>query len=145
MARSTLFHETQRLRSRWLWGLLGLVGGLLLVTGAWFGLAILLPVAAVLWVSRLTTDVREDGVYVQFWPFHRSHRRIPFEEIERVEPTAVGLLTYGGIGIRWTPTTIAYLTAPGSGVELHRADAKSVVIGSQDADRLAETIETQRS
>jgi len=140
MAQQILFRETQHMRQKWLWALIGLTGLLLLVSDVLIGLVILLPVAGLLFVIRLATEVREDGVYVQFAPIHRSFRRIPFDQIERVEITEFGLLTYGGIGLRWTPNAVAYMTKRGRGIRISRKNAKSVVIGSQDADTLAGTV-----
>jgi len=128
------------MRQKWLWALIGLIGFFLLVSDVLIGLVTLLPVAGLLFVIRLTTEVREDGVYVQFAPIHRSFRRFPFEQIERVEVTEFGLLTYGGIGLRWTPNAVAYMTKRGRGIRISRKNAKSVVIGSQDADTLARTV-----
>ncbi|MFC7057117.1 hypothetical protein [Halovenus salina] len=85
--------------------------------------------------------MRSDGIYVRFAPVHRSFRRLPFDGIERVERTEFGLLTYGGIGIRWTPNTVAYMTTWGSGIKIDRENAKSIVIGSQDPSVLLETID----
>ena len=141
MAQQILFRETQHMRQKWLWALIGLTGLLLLVSDVLIGLATMLPVVGLLFAVRLTTEVREDGVYVQFFPIHRSFRRIPFDQIERVEVTEFGLLTYGGIGLRWTPNTVAYMTKRGRGIRLSRKNAKSIVIGSQDADTLAGTVE----
>ena len=111
MDERVTFRETQRFRQPWLWVLIGGVGVVSLVAGAGIGVVIAAGVAALFAVARLTTEVREDGVYVRFAPFHRSFRRIGFEEIERHGLREFGVLTYGGIGIRWTPSTIAYTTA----------------------------------
>ncbi|WP_267162453.1 hypothetical protein [Halovenus salina] len=85
--------------------------------------------------------MRDDGIYVRFAPIHRSFRRLPFDRIERVERADFGLLTYGGIGIRWTANTVAYMTTRGSGIKIDRKNAKSVVIGSQNPSALLETID----
>lgn len=141
MTQEPLFRETQRLRQPWIWALLGLASLLVLVFGSVVGLLGFLTVAAFFYSIQLITEVRIDGVYVRFAPIHRSFRRLPFEQIERVERTEFGLLTYGGIGIRWTPDTVAYMTRQGSGVTIDRENAKSVVIGSQDTSALLKTID----
>jgi hypothetical protein len=104
-------------------------------------LVIVLPIAAFLYSIRLVTEVRTDGIYVRFAPIHRSFRRLPVAEIEQVERTDFGLLTYGGIGIRWTPDTVAYMTTKGSGIKIDRRGAKSVVIGSQEPVALLKAID----
>ncbi|MCU4740556.1 DUF6141 family protein [Halobacteria archaeon AArc-m2/3/4] len=143
MAEAVVFRETQRMRQVWIWLLLGVIGVSGLAAGSGAGLVVAVPVAALFYAIRLTTEVREDGVYVRFAPFHRSFRRIPFDEIEEAEATEFGLLTYGGIGIRWTLNTVAYMTDRGSGVKLHRNAAKSVVVGSQRTDELLAAIDAR--
>lgn len=141
MTQEPLFRETQRMRQPWIWVLLGLVSVPVLVFGSIVGLFVVLTVAGLLYSIQLITEVRDDGIYVRFAPIHRSFRRLPFDQIERVERTEFGLFTYGGIGIRWTGNTVAYMTTLGSGIKVTRANAKSVVIGSQEPSALVKTID----
>lgn len=141
MAEEPLFRETQRIRQLWIWALLALAGVSTLAFDSVIGALVILTVAGLLYSIQLTTEVRPDGIYLRFAPIHRSFRRLPFDRIERVERAEFGLLTYGGIGIRWTPNTVAYMTTRGSGIKIDRKNAKSVVIGSQDLSALLETIE----
>ena len=143
MGTTEAFRETQRFGQPWIWVLIGGVGVVSLIASAGLGLVIVAAVAVLFYLVRLTTEVREDGVYVRFAPLHHSFRHIPFDEIERCEVANFGLLTYGGIGIRWTPSVTAYMTTRGNGVKLHRENQKSVVIGSQRADELAAAIAEQ--
>ena len=136
MTQEALYSETQRLRQPWIWALLGLASVPTLVFGNVVGLVIILAVVGLIYSVKLKTEVRTDGIHVRFAPFHRSFRRLPFDRIERVERTEFGLLTYGGIGIRWTPDTVAYMTTRGSGIKIDRENGKSVVIGSQKPSAL---------
>ncbi len=70
-----------------------------------------------------------------------SEPLITSDQIKRVERTEFGLLTYGGIGIRWTPDTVAYMTTRGSGIKIDRENAKSVVIGSPEPSTLMKAID----
>jgi len=141
MDEEPLFHETQRMRQPWIWALLALATVLSIVLSSVIGLAIVLIVAALLYSIRLITEVRTDGIYIRFAPIHRSFRRLPLDQITGVERTEFGLLTYGGIGIRWTPDTVAYMTTRGSGVKVDRENAKSVVIGSREPAELVSAFE----
>ena len=141
MTQEVLFRETQHMRQPWIWALLGLASVPALVFGSVVGLGVLLTVVGLIYSIQLITEVRADGIYVRFAPIHRSFRRLPFDQIERVERTEFGLLTYGGIGIRWTPDTVAYMTTRGSGIKIDRENAKSVVIGSQEPSALVNTID----
>jgi hypothetical protein len=140
MTQEPLFRETQRMRQPWIWALLALTSVPVLVFSSVVGLIVILTVAAFIYSIQLNTEVRMDGIYVRFAPIHRSFRRLPFDQIEQVERTEFGVLTYGGIGIRWIPGTVAYMTALGSGIKIDRENAKSVVIGSQQTSALLETI-----
>jgi hypothetical protein len=140
MTQEPLFRETQRMRQAWIWALLALTSVPVLVFSSVVGLIVILTVAAFIYSIQLNTEVRMDGIYVRFAPIHRSFRRLPFNQIEQVERTEFGLLTYGGIGIRWIPGTVAYMTTLGSGIKIDRENAKSVVIGSQQTSALLETI-----
>ena len=141
MTQEVLFRETQQMRQPWIWALLGLASVPALVFGSVVGLGVLLTVVGLIYSIQLITEVRADGIYVRFAPIHRSFRRLPFDQIERVERAEFGLLTYGGIGIRWTPDTVAYMTTRGSGIKIDRENAKSVVIGSQEPSALVNTID----
>lgn len=141
MTQELLFRETQRMRQPWIWALLGLASVPALAFGSIVGLGVLLTVVGLIYSIQLITEVRADGIYVRFAPIHRSFRRLPFDQIERVERTEFGLLTYGGIGIRWTPDTVAYMTTRGSGIKIDRENAKSVVIGSQEPSALVNAID----
>jgi len=118
MTQDTPFRETQRMRQPWIWVLIALTSVPALVFGSVVGLLIILLVAAFLYSIQLITEVRTDGIYIRFAPIHRSFRRLPFDQIKQIERTEFGLLTYGGIGIRWTPDTLAYMTARGSGIKI---------------------------
>ncbi|MFC7059668.1 DUF6141 family protein [Halovenus salina] len=141
MTEEPLFRETQRMRQPWIWALLVLASVPTLVFSSVVGALVILTVAGLLYSIKLITEVRDDGIYVRFAPIHRSFRRLPFDRIERVERADFGLLTYGGIGIRWTANTVAYMTTRGSGIKIDRKNAKSVVIGSQNPSALLETID----
>lgn len=140
MTQEPLFRETQRMRQPWIWALLALTSVPVLVFSSVVGLILILTVAAFIYSIQLNTEVRMDGIYLRFAPIHRSFRRLPLDQIEQVERTEFGLLTYGGIGIRWIPGTVAYMTTLGSGIKIDRENAKSVVIGSQQTSALLETI-----
>lgn len=99
MPTSDRFRETQQMRQPWTWLLLGAIGVITIPVGSVIALTTFAAVAVLFFAIRLITVVREDGVYVRFEPFHRSFRHVPFSDIERVETTYFGVLTYGGIGI----------------------------------------------
>ncbi len=92
---------------------------------------------------RLVTEVRIDGIYFRYSPLQRTFRRVGFEELERMEPvTYRPLLDYGGWGIRYgRGRRWAYTIGGNQGIELDVTDGRRLLIGSQDAERLAEIIQ----
>jgi hypothetical protein len=138
------FREVQRFRQRWLWALILGVG---LVTALpTFGLGALVvgAVAVLVYRCRLTTEVNAEAIEVQFAPFHRSPKRIRFDEIDAVDTERVGLLSYGGLGIRLTGGAVAYLATTGDAVRLVRPNGREVVIGTDRLDALVDAIEAGR-
>ncbi|SNZ04409.1 Protein of unknown function [Natronoarchaeum philippinense] len=148
------FHETQRFRQPWLWGLLlavaVVVGGSLYPggvsdAGAVVGLTVVVAVLALFAVATLTTAVRDDGISVRFFPFHLRPRHVPIDAIERVEAVEYSPIgEYGGWGVRWSADGWAYNVSGSDGVRIERQDGKPLLIGSQRADELAAAIERAR-
>ena len=152
-----IFREVQRPHRFWNWALVLAVAGL-----SWYAAVAQLlfhrpfgnnpmPDAAlvVLWIiigiglpalllsGKLVTEVRNDGVYVRFSPFHRSFRRIPFRDLQRSEVrTYRPILEYGGWGIRYGRRGKAYNVGGNRGVELELADGSRLMIGSQRSQEL---------
>lgn len=99
------------------------------------------------WVLRLITEVRHDGIYLQFKPLHRSFRHISFQDIDEAYTTTYSPTTYGGWhrGLRWSFNGNAvYRLRRSHGVELVLTDGTRIFIGSQQSEEL-ETAITQTS
>ena len=72
--------------------------------GILFGLGL----ALLFYSAKLITEVREDGVYVRFFPL--THQKIPFEDIRHVEArTYSPIKEFGGWGIRYVKGGKAYV------------------------------------
>src|SRR5436305_1977781 len=116
-----LFKESQRFSQWWIWLLLLFVNGLIIygtvaqvAGGTPFGekpASDVLLIAVMIFVLLLTllfysmqlrTEVRDDGLHVQFFPIHRKPRIYTWDSmakcyVRKYEP----LLEYGGWGIRF--------------------------------------------
>jgi len=90
---------------------------------------------------RLIVEVHKDHVYIRFVPIAR--RRIPFTDIDRVEPRKYRpIAEYGGWGIKgWSKRKISYSVRGNQGVELHLRDGNSVMIGTREPEKLARAID----
>lgn len=155
------FREVQRFRQWWLWLIIlavpgvclyGVIqqivfdepfgndplsdGGLLVVTGV-FGCGLPLFFYAV----NLTLEVREDGLFVRYFPFHLRFHRIAFDTIARVEAlTYSPLKEFGGWGIRWGKEGKVYSVSGDRGVRLEFKSGRKLLIGSRRAEEMAEAI-----
>jgi hypothetical protein len=166
--RDVIFREEQRFTQAWLWllivvlmvGTIGLFGwGMVqqLVFGETWGdrpmsdtglavtgtLVILfcIGIIALFAFCRLITEVRSDGLYIRFVPFHLSFRRIPLEDLESFAAlTYRPMREYGGWGIKGGRGGRAYNVSGDRGVRLDYATGRHILIGSQKAEELAEAI-----
>jgi hypothetical protein len=163
-----LFHEVQRVRSRW-WTVPVYPGALFLI--GYFGAALYrqlgrgLPLGrepmpdTVLWAlgpcmilvgvflvflcmtMRLVTTVRRDGLHIRYVPFLK--RQLEIRSIERCEACRYRpVRDYGGWGIRGSRRHRAYNVWGRGGVLLSFRNGSTLMIGSQRADELAREIGT---
>lgn len=162
--RGPVFREVQRFRQVWIWAVViaiaGLMwyaavtqlllrrpfgdnpmpDGLLVVFWAIFGLG--LP--ALFLFGGLVTEVRDDGIYIRYAPFHRRFRRIAFDELKGYDVrTYRPIVEYGGWGIRLGWKGKAYNVSGNHGVQLELADGTRLLVGSQRAQELGRAIEAQ--
>ena len=154
---SPSFREVQRFRQPWLWLLLGGIvlfcwyasasqfimdrplgnhpanGTVMFIVWLIFG--IFFPIF--IWSLRLETEVRDDGLYIRFFPFHWQFLRFGYEEIAHCEPrTYRPLMEYGGWGIRYGWHGKAYNVCGNRGLQLEMTDRKRILIGSQRVEEL---------
>ena len=161
------YREVQQLRQVWLWALVLIAAG-----AAWWGVvslilasvsgenhapstvliiatlpALLVGVGVPLLVffTRLVTEVRSDGIYFQLSPFHRTFRRIPFEDVKQCEVRTYRFTDYGGWSIRHGKDGWAYNISGFRGVQLELMDGRRIMLGSQRPEELCEAIRTHRT
>jgi hypothetical protein len=98
-----------------------------------------------LFLTTLVTEVRRDGLWLRYYPFHFSFKRIPLEDVVSVTPQAYHpILRYGGWGIRYTWKGRAYNVSGNRGVRLDYASGRHLLIGSRRPEELAQAIESIR-
>jgi hypothetical protein len=169
------FREEQRFRQMWIWllilplclGGLGFFGWamveqlirgrpvgsqpmsdlMLMIMGPLF-ILLLAGLLWMMWAARLVTEVRNDGIHIRFFPFHRGFHGFLWEEIESFEArTYRPVLEYGGWGIRLGSNGKAYNVSGNRGLQLALGGARSgrVLIGTQRPDELAMAVESARA
>lgn len=94
------------------------------------------------YVLKLITEVRNDGLYIRFFPL--SHQIIPFDNIKKCEVRKYSpIREYGGWGIRWGRKGKAYNVSGNRGVQLELLEGKPIRIGSQRPEELGRAINMQ--
>ena len=103
---------------------------------------IMMGVLFLVFGSKLTTEVRPDGIYLSFFPFFKNRlypkERIESFEIRRYRP----VMEYGGYGIRYSIRHgRAYNMSGNTGLQLIFTDGKKLLIGTQRPEALKRAME----
>ena len=160
--QTVFYREVQHFRQVWLWIIILSIPALMiyavveqLFLGRPFGdnpapdavliiLAVIfgLGLPALFLATNLTTEVRSDGLYIRFFPFHFSFRRITSDELAHYEArTYSPLREYGGWGIRYGSKGKAYNISGNRGLQLEFSNGDRLMIGSQRPEELAQAID----
>ena len=98
---------------------------------SWLIGGVALPV--LLYSIRLVTEVRNDGLYLRFFPFHLSFVKFPTNGIRSYEAITYSPLgDYGGWGIRYGWNGKAYNVSGNQGIQLELSEGRRVLIGTQN-------------
>ncbi len=106
------------------------------------GVVVPIVIAALFILLKLQTEVRPDGLYVRYFPFHIHFKRFAAEDLSeyyarRYKP----IREYGGWGIRCSLRNgKAYNVSGNRGVQLVFNNGKKLLIGSQKPDELEAAI-----
>jgi hypothetical protein len=153
-----LFKETQRFRQWWLWLILIFVAA----NSLWVMihefrsgqgdtldrivlplLLLLLPASVIFFMLyiKLETEIKEDGMYVRFFPLHKQFRFFAWEEIEQAYVrTYKPLLEYGGWGLRGFSNNRALNISGKEGLQLMMKDGRKLLIGTQKPQEISEVL-----
>lgn len=160
-----IYREIQQPRQIWLWALILLTAGIfwygviqqiyfrvpfgsnpapdVILIILWFIFGVFFPVVA-FWFFKLIIEVREDGVYIRFIPFHFQYRKFLFQNLTDYERIAYSVLDFGGWGIRMNMNgETAYNLNGKHGIKLN-LHTKTVIIGTQNPEELEKAIEFSR-
>lgn len=111
----------------------------LIILWALFG--VFIPIFMLV-MNKLVTEVRTDGIYIRFKPFHIKYRMFLWEDINRYEAiTYSSLARFGGWGLRSGYREIAYNVSGDRAVELHLKN-KVIVLGTKDIESLTKAIDS---
>lgn len=162
MNNEILYTERQKFKQWWLWLILLGVNGLFLfgvfkqvIYGEQFGnkpmsntglliatcVTILLTILFVNF--RLDTTIKEDGIYVRFFPFHLKFKHYTWDTLTKSFVREYSPLTeYGGWGMRLGVFGKggAYNISGNKGLQLEFANKKKLLIGTNKPNELTETL-----
>lgn len=156
-----LFSESQRFKQWWAWVILISIEGLMIYAlyqqvfrnkpfgtnptsdfGLIVGLASITLVLVAFWLIRLKTSIDNEGIHVQFFPFHLKKRHYLWETIQSLEVRRYqAILEYGGWGIRGFGRNRALNISGNMGLQIHFKNGKKLLIGTQKGDSLSLLIE----
>ena len=151
---NTMFHEEQQFRQVWIWILLLSISLLFIyfmvqqfIVGRPFGVSLIFEVIfgfgfpIFFYTLNLTTELRDDGLYIRFFPLHLSFHKVPLEDLKRYEVRTYNpIMEYGGWGIKYGKMGKAYNVSGNRGVQLEFTDGKRLLIGSQKPEQLDSAI-----
>lgn len=97
-----------------------------------------LAVLAVFMSVRLETEVRFDGLYFRFFPFHLGFQKIDYADISECYAREFKpVQDFGGWGIRYTLTKgKAYILKGKTGLQIVLKNGKKILISSDEPQEL---------
>tara|TARA_B100001750_G_scaffold192687_1_gene163485 strand:+ start:680 stop:1189 length:510 start_codon:yes stop_codon:yes gene_type:complete len=160
-----LYSEKQRFRHWWIWvlalaapaWLLAIIFQQILLNSPsssvvitnltlLLGLVLSSAIPIFLYFTGLDTEVRSEGIYIRFRPFHRAWIVLDFKNIQQIESVTYSpLKEYGGWGIRYGKKGKAYNVSGNRGVYLTLREGTNILIGSQNSDALCSVITEHHS
>jgi hypothetical protein len=160
MNNDILFSEQQKFRQWWLWIiLLGIDGSLLFRlyntlydhtqlngtphSGVFVSPAIMVTLTILFLTMRLKTQIREDGVYVQFFPFHLKFKHFTWDTLSKSFVRKYHPLSeYGGWGLRQGfGSGKAYNVSGNKGLQLLFSNGEKLLIGTRVPEQLTEILD----
>ncbi len=156
MEKPPIFQETQYFRQLWIWAIVLIVNAVVFYAifsqiirkhpfgnnpasdfVLWAVLFFSLLMMTFLWVIRLDTSIREEGIYVRLFPLHQQFRFYPWEEIDKCYVRVYDPIgEYGGWGLRGFGRNRAFNVSGNNGIQLEFTNGKRLLIGTQMPDEV---------
>jgi len=110
------------------------------------GLVLGLGVPGAFSTIKLTTEVRDDGIYLMFFPFQFKFQRLPLADIVSFKVREFNpRKEFGGWGIKYGASGKAYTMNGNYGVQVDFEDRSELMIGSRKPQELVIAIEKAKS
>ncbi|MBU9723051.1 MULTISPECIES: DUF6141 family protein [Bacillaceae] len=109
----------------------------------WLIFGVIFPLVLIAFL-KLITEVRDDGVYIRFIPFHLHYRKFLYHDIQEYEQIVFSPLEFGGSGIRFDFQGGTSYTMHGKhGIKLH-LNKETIVIGTQNPEEMFKAIASMK-
>ena len=155
MNSEILFQEKQRLNYWWLW-LLMLGVNALSISAVYFQyteakatfcfydmLTPIIPLGLTLflYLIRLETEIKTEGIYVRFFPLHLKFKFFAWSDIKKSNVRKYNPLgEYFGWGIKGTRKNLAYNVSGNIGLQLEFTDGKRLLIGTRKEEEMKDVL-----
>jgi hypothetical protein len=94
-------------------------------------------------ITKLSTEVRREGLFIRYFPFHLSFRKISLEKVKKCEArTYKPIREYGGWGIRFGSRGKVYNVKGNRGVQFEFLNGNRLLIGSQKPDVFIQALDS---
>lgn len=162
MNNEILFTERQKFKQWWVWLILLGINGLFLfglfkqiIDGEQFGdkpmsnVGLLIATGVTLLLTllflnlRLDTEIKNDGIYVRFFPFHLTFKHYNWDSLTKSFVRQYSPISeYGGWGLRLGlfGKGTAFNVSGDKGLQLEFSNHKKLLIGTNQPEELNETL-----
>ncbi|MHA7055935.1 hypothetical protein ACWGOQ_0001850 [Aquimarina sp. M1] len=147
------YSEKQKFRQSWLWALIlisGIVAILYFVNYKEIKTAALVTITCsfavvilIFALMKLETEIKNDGIYIRFFPFHFKFKRYQWSTIKRLYIRKYDpIYEYGGWGIRINiiGKGVAFNISGNKGLQLEFNNNKKLLIGTNKPKELSEAL-----
>lgn len=158
MENKVIFSESQRFKAWWLWIIVAMINAFFVYgiyqqvylgkpygsnpmsnTGLIITSSIMLAFSIVFFNVRLETKIKNDGIYIRFFPIHLKFRHYSWNSLSKVYLRKYSPISeYGGWGIRlgFRGRGRAFNIAGSYGIQLEFLNGKKLLIGTQKTEEI---------
>ncbi|MDJ1469741.1 hypothetical protein [Xanthocytophaga flava] len=148
MEEQILFSEKQYFRQWWLWLILIFLNGIALYKlvsqtnkDNLIPIVIQTILTILFLILRLETQIKSDGIYVRFFPFHLQFKHYTWNSLSKLFVRSYSPIgEYGGWGIRGIRKNRAFNISGNEGLQLEFLDHKKLLIGTMKSELIVDVL-----
>ncbi|MDJ1494253.1 hypothetical protein QNI19_15020 [Cytophagaceae bacterium DM2B3-1] len=148
MEEQILFSEKQYFRQWWLWLILIFLNGIALYKlvsqtnkDNLIPIVIQTILTILFLILRLETQIKSDGIYVRFFPFHLQFKHYTWNSLSKLFVRSYSPIgEYGGWGIRGIEKNRVFNISGNEGLKLEFPDHKKLLIGTMKSELIVDVL-----